>query len=148
MQRALLPLAAALALAAPSLASAATWVKAGDVGRVAVWVDKDSIRRTGTQARAVLEWRWAQPTEVPGVDPARNYRLERQVQIANCSNRGYAVAEGTHYSDERGIDAVNSYKNDESALPFLVAPARTIREAAVLYVCQASVQPPAGDAKK
>ena len=60
--RAVLSLAAALAVALPSLASAATWVKAGDVGRVAVWVDKDSIRRTGKEARATLEWRWLQPT--------------------------------------------------------------------------------------
>ena len=143
MLRAVLPLAVALALAAPSLASAATWVKAGDVGRVAVWVDKDSIRRTGNQARANLEWRWLQPTELPGSDPVRSYRLERQVQIANCENRGYAVAEGTHYADERGTDPVGSYKHDETALPYMVAPARTIREAAVLYVCQASLQQPA-----
>ncbi len=39
---------------------------------------------------------------VPGAEPARSYRLERQVQIANCENRGYAVAEGVHYADERG----------------------------------------------
>ena len=141
--RAALTLAAALAVLAPSLANAVTWVKAGDVGRVAVWVDKDSIRRTGTQARATLEWRWLQPTELPGAEAGKSYRMERQVQIANCENRGYAVPEGTHYADERGTDAVGSYKHDESTLPYFVAPARTIREAAVLFVCQASLQQPA-----
>jgi hypothetical protein len=142
--RALLPIAAALAVSLPSVASAVTWVKAGDVGKVAVWVDKDSIRRSGSQARATLEWRWAQPTEVPGSEPARSYRMERQVQIANCENRGYAVAEGVHYADERGTDPVNSYRYDESLLPYSVAPARTIRDAAVLFVCQASLQPASG----
>ena len=81
-----------------------------------------------------------QPTELPGGAPGRSYRMERQVQIANCENRGYAVPEGTHYADERGTDPVNSYKHDETTLPFMVAPPRTIREAAVLYVCQASLQ--------
>lgn len=117
-------------------ASAANLVKVADTGAVAVYVDKESIRRTGTQARAALEWRWVKPTPVTD-NPSRSYRMERQVQIANCDNRSWAVAEGTQYADERGVDPVNSYKNDESALPFVVAPARTIRDTVVIYVCAA-----------
>lgn len=123
-----------VAAAAPSLAVAANLVKIGDTGAVQVFVDKDSIRRTGSQARAALEWRWSKATEVTD-NPQKSYRMERQVQVANCDNRSYAVAEGTQYADDRGVDAVNSYKNDESALPFTVAPPRTIRDAVVVYVC-------------
>ena len=133
MKNHLLVLAAALA-ATPLLASAANMVKIGDIGAVQVYVDKDSIRRTGTQARAALEWRWSKATEVAD-NPQKSYRMERQVQIANCDNRSYAVAEGTQYADDRGVDPVASYKNDESALPFTVAPPRTIRDAVVVYVC-------------
>lgn len=127
-----------LLVAVPSAATAVTWQKVGDVGKVAAFVDKDSIRRSGAQARATVEWRWAQPTDVPDSSPPKSYRVERQVQIANCTNRGYAVAEGIHYADERGIDVVNSYKYDEATLPYMVAPARTIRDAVVVWVCQAS----------
>lgn len=126
--------AAITAVAAPMPAVAANLVKVGDTGAVQVFVDKDSIRRTGTQARAALEWRWSKATEVTD-NPSKSYRMERQVQVANCDNRSYAVAEGTQYADDRGIDPVNSYKNDESALPFTVAPPRTIRDAVVVYVC-------------
>ncbi len=129
----LLVLAAVLA-ATPLFVAAANMVKVGDTGAVQVYVDKDSIRRTGTQARAALEWRWSKPTPV-SADPQKSYRMERQVQIANCDNRSYAVAEGTQYADDRGVDPVASYKNDESALPFTVAPPRTIRDAVVVYVC-------------
>ena len=128
-----LAVGAALA-AAPALAPAANLVKVGDTGAVSVYVDKDSIRRSGSQARAALEWRWLNPTAVPD-SPSRSYRMERQVQIANCDNKSYGVAEGTQYADERGADPVGSYKNDESALPFTVAPPRTIRDAVVAYVC-------------
>ena len=132
LRLALLALAAAAstAMAAPNL------VKVGDTGAVSVYVDKESIRRTGSQARAAVEWRYAKPTALPD-NPAKSYRLERQVQVANCDNRSWAVAEGTHYADERGLDAVGSYKNDETTLPFTVAPARTIRDAAVVFVCAA-----------
>jgi hypothetical protein len=124
--------------AAPALALAANLVKIGDVpGKVSVYVDKESIRRSGTQVRAALEWRWTTPTELPD-NPGRSYVMERQVQVSNCDNKSFAIAEGTRYADERGIDAVASYKNDESTLPYTVAPPRTIRDVVVAYVCAAA----------
>ncbi len=134
-------LAASVLVAAPALALAAKWERAGDTGKVSVWVDKDTIRRNGVEARAWIEWRWAHPTELRDSNPPRTYRLERQLQIANCENRSYAVAEGTQYADERGTDPVGSYKLDETALPYSVAPKRTIRDQVVSYVC--SYTPPA-----
>ncbi|MGZ5131434.1 MAG: surface-adhesin E family protein [Caldimonas sp.] len=127
-------------LAVPALAFAAKWEKVGDAGPVSVYVDKDSVRRSGSEARAWLEWRWSRPTDVPNADPPRQYRLERQVQISNCANRSYAVAEGTRYADERGLDPVSSYKYDESALPYTAAVPRTVRDQVVSYVC-AVVEP-------
>lgn len=129
------------AIAAPGAALAAKWERVGSAGPVAVWVDKDSIQRSGNQARAWIEWRWAQPTELRDANPPRTYRLERQLQIANCADRSYAVLEGTHYADERGTDAVSSYKYGEATLPFNVAPKQTIREQVVVAVCNAP--PPA-----
>ena len=124
-------------LAAPALAFAAKWEKVGDAGPVAVYVDKESLRRSGTDTRAQLEWRWTRLTDVPGADPPKQYRLERQLQITNCSNRSYAVAEGTRYADDRGLDPVSSYKYDESALSYSVPTPRTVRDSVVTYVCAA-----------
>ena len=135
------PLATLLAAAPPAIA-APNLVKVGDTGKVSVWVDKESIRRTGNQARAALEWRWTDSTPVPD-RPARLYKLERQVQISNCENKSYAVAEGTHYADDRGIEPVNSYKFEESMLPYSIAPARTIRDTVVTFVCQWTPPAPA-----
>ena len=138
------PLLIALAcLAVPGLASAAKWEKVGEAGPVQVFVDKDSIRKTGVEARANLEWRWSRPADVPDASPPRQYRLERQVQISNCSNRAYAVAEGTRYSDDRGLEPVSSYKYDELSLPYSVAPARSVRDLVVTYVCTAPAAAPA-----
>lgn len=127
-------------LAAPALAFAAKWEKVGDAGPVSVYVDKESVRRVGSNARAQIEWRWTRLTDVPGADPPKQYRLERELQITNCSNRSYAVAEGTRYADDRGLDPVSSYKYDESALPYSVPTPRTVRDLVVTYVC--AVEPP------
>ena len=138
-QRAVLILLAGLAL--PGLSLAAKWEKVGEAGPVQVYVDRDSIRKSGAEARAQLEWRWSRPTDVPDASPPRQYRLERQVQISNCSNRAYAVAEGTRYADDRGLDPVSSYKYDELSLPYSVAPARSVRDLVVTYVCTAPAAP-------
>jgi hypothetical protein len=136
---ALRPLVFAAAFFAPLLGVAGTgWDKIGDTALASVYVDKDSVRRNGTEVRASLEWRWNTPTEVPDTNGTRTYRLERQIQISNCANRSYAVAEGVRYADERGIEQVSSYKYNENMLPYTVARTRTIRDTIIGYVCKAA----------
>lgn len=144
-------LASALALAAvlPSIAHAAKWAKVGDSGAVAVFVDKDSLRRaSGGDVDAALEWRWVRSTDVPDSNGSRQYRLERQVQASNCSNHSYAVVEGVRYADERGVDVVSSYSYDEAALRWGDASSRTMRGGVVDYVCRNAPVPAAAPAQK
>jgi hypothetical protein len=132
------PIAFAACLLAPVLACAGGWDKVGDTSMNSVYVDKDSMRRNGTEVRASLEWRWNSPTEVPDTNGTRTYRLERQVQISNCANRSYAVLEGVRYADERGIEPVSTYKYEERMLPYSQARSRTIRDTIIAYVCKAA----------
>ncbi|HEX7437954.1 MAG TPA: surface-adhesin E family protein [Caldimonas sp.] len=129
------------AFLAPTLACAAQWDKVGDTSLASVYVDKDSMRRSGSEVRAALEWRWNSPTEVPDTGGEKTYRLERQVQTSNCAHLSYAVAEGTRYADQRGIDLVSSYKYDERSLPYMEARPRTIRDTIIAHVCRAAPQP-------
>jgi hypothetical protein len=136
-----LPAAAlALTLALPGIAAAAQWEKVGDTSFASVYVDRDSLQRNGNEVRAALEWRWRNPTDVPDTNGAKTYRLERQVQLSNCTNRGYAVLEGTRYADERGIDLVSTYQHEERLLPWMEARPRTIRDIVIGYVCRAAPQ--------
>ena len=75
-------------------------------------------------------------TDEDGPYAGKHYRLERQVQISNCTNGGYAVAEGARYADARGTDLVSSYKYDEQSLPYMEARPKTIRETIVQQVCK------------
>jgi len=127
-----------LLIAAPALAAAAKWERVADTGAAAAYVDRDSLRRSGNQVRGMVEWRWPKPVETNDSGSPRQYVMERQVQVANCDSRSYAVAEGTRYSDVAGTDPVGSFKYDEAALPYMVAPARSIRNTVVLHVCAAA----------
>ena len=120
------------------MAAAVQWDKVGDTSLASVYVDRDSLQRSGNEVRAALEWRWHSPTEVPDSNGAKTYRLERQVQLSNCTNRGYAVLEGTRYADARGIEPVSTYQHDERLLPWMEARPRTIRDIVIGHVCRAA----------
>ncbi len=132
------PIVLLLAAALPSIACAAKWERVADTGQAAAYVDRESIHKSGNQVRAAVEWRWRKPAETSESGTPRQYVMERQVQVANCDSRSYAVAEGTRYSDTAGTDPVGSYKNDDATLPFTVAPPRSIRDNVVVFVCNAS----------
>jgi hypothetical protein len=139
-------LLAAAALALPGVAAATQYEKVGETKMASVYVDKDSIRRNGNEVRASLEWRWFGPTEVPDGE-GKTYRLERQVQISNCTNRGYAIPEGNRYADERGVELVSTYSYPERFLPWYEARPKTIRDTIVSHVCRVAppqAQPPQG----
>lgn len=126
-----------VALAALSVAPAAhavKWERIADNGKATALVDRDSLRRQGNQVRAMIEWRWTQPA-VNDAD-GKEYVMERQLQIANCDNRAWAVSEGIRYADPVGANPVANYKYDELSLPWMVAPSRTIRDVVVLHVCK------------
>ena len=130
----------ALSMALPGVASAVQWDKVGDTSLASVYVDRDSMQRRGNEVRAALEWRWRSPAEVPDSNGALTYRLERQVQLSNCTNRGYAVLEGTRYADERGVEPVSTYQHEERQLPWMEARPRTIRDVVIGHVCNAAPQ--------
>ena len=138
-----------LALSAPALSFAVQWDKVGETPLASVYVDRDSLRRSGNEVRAALEWRWNAETEVPDTNGTRMYRLERQVQISNCGNRAFAVSEGVRYADLRGTDIVSSYRYDERSLPYSEARPRAIRDLVIAHVCRAApAAPPASAPKK
>lgn len=127
-----------LVLAAAEPAAAPKWEKVADTGAAAAFVDRESLRRTGNQVRGMVEWRWPKPVETIDSGTPRQYRMERQVQVANCDNRSYAVAEGTRYADVAGNDPVGSFRYDEASLPYQVAPPRSIRDNVVVHFCAAA----------
>jgi hypothetical protein len=81
-------------LAFPTLANASTWVEIGGNDAVVVFVDRDSLRRSGTKVKSWLKWQWSKPIEVPDTYPVKLYQLERQLQVSDCSNSNLAIAQG------------------------------------------------------
>lgn len=122
-------------------ASAANWVEVGGSDAVVVSVDTESLRRSGTQVRSWLKWQWSKPLDVPNTYPVKQYKLERQLQVSDCKNRTFAIAQGVRYSDETGNDVVDSYIVAEKSWQFSEAVPETLGESIVRYVCKAMALP-------
>ena len=122
-------------------ASAANWVEVGGSDAVVVSVDTESLRRSGAQVRSWLKWQWSKPLDVPNSYPVKQYQLERQLQVSDCKNGAFAIAQGVRYSDATGNDVVDSYTVAEKSWQFSEAAPETLGESILRYVCKAIVQP-------
>ena len=125
-------------LALPAVAHSANWVSIGGNDEVTVYVDTESMRRTGVTARTWLKWQWTKPQEVPGRYPAKTYLFEKQLQISNCKEGTLAVAQGIRYVDLDGNEVVDSYALEEKSWKFSEAAPETIGESLVKFACKSN----------
>ena len=121
-------------LVAPS--KAATWVDIGGNDEVTVFIDSDSVRRTGNRVKTWLRWQWTKPQEVPNAYPAKSYLLEKQLQISDCRDGTLAIAQGVQYADLAGSDVVHSYTVPERAWRFSEAVPETLGANILKYACR------------
>ena len=129
-----------VALALPSYVAASAWVEVGDSRSVAVFVDKDSIRRKGANVKAWLKWVWSKPIEVANSVPPKYYLLQRQLDVFNCQKNTYAIVQDTSYSDAAGNEVVNSYAFEEKDWQFSESAPDTIGESIQKFVCKPTMK--------
>ena len=121
-------------------ASAANWVEIGGNDAVSVKVDKDSMRRIGSRVKTWLKWEWTNQQEVDGTYPKKTYKIEKQLQISDCTNRTLAVAQGIQYATDESGDIVNSYTVNEKQWRFSEAAPETIGETILQFACKVTTK--------
>ena len=125
-------------LAMPIPSHSTKWVSVAGNEEVTVYVDMESIRRTGAKAKTWLKWQWTKPQEVPGKYPTKTYVFEKQLQISDCKQGTLAIAQGIRYADPDGNDVVDSYASDEKAWKFSEAAPETIGESLIKFACKST----------
>jgi hypothetical protein len=124
----------------PVVSSATTWVDVAGSDEVTVFVDRDSLRRSGSIVKSWLQWKWGAPQEVPGMSPAKTFKLEKQLQISDCSEGTLAIAQGIRYADDAGLNIVDSYVVPKNQWEFSEAAPETNGESIIRFVCKNSVK--------
>ena len=121
-------------------ASATNWVEIGGNDAVTVKVDKDSMRRIGNRVKTWLKWEWAKPQDVEGTYPTKTYKVEKQLQISDCTNGTLAIAQGIQYAADDSGDVANSYIINEKQWRFSEAAPETIGESILQFACKSTAK--------
>jgi hypothetical protein len=121
---------------ATTSAIAANWVDLAGNDEVTVFLDTDSIRRTGARVKTWLKWQWSKEQDVPNSYPPKKYLSEKQLQISDCQHNRLAIAQGVRYSNNEGTDVVDSYTIEERKWQFSEVVPETIGESIVRVACK------------
>lgn len=114
----------------------ATWVEIGGNDEVVVFIDTESIRKTGNLVKTWLKWDWTKAQDIPGSFPAKTYRAEKQLQVSDCQNRNLAVVQGVRYTALDGNVVVDSYGVIEKNWKFSEVVPETIGETIINFACK------------
>lgn len=115
---------------------AATWIDVGGNDEVTVFVDTDSIRRSGSRVRTWLKWNWQRPQSIPGAYLIKPYQTEKQLQISDCKNGTLAIAQGIRYAGPDDTELVDSYAIEERTWKFSEAAPETIGASLIKFACK------------
>lgn len=125
-------------LAATSTGLLAEWLPIGGNDEVAVYVDRDTVRRTGTRVKTWLKWEWLKPQAILQTYPPKMFVLHKQLQITDCAKGTLAAAQGIYYGDLDGAQVVDTYIYSETSWSFSEAVPETIGESIVKFACKTS----------
>lgn len=131
-------LALMLALSTPLLAGANNWVPIAGDEKVTVFIDQESIRRSGNRVKIWLKWQWVKPKYFKDSPSKDSYLSERQLKICDCVSGAQALAQTTFYEKPDGGKVINSFVYEEKEWKFYESAPETIAEAIIKFACKAS----------
>jgi hypothetical protein len=136
--RAFLPL-----LLASSLASAAPdrWVEVAAGDNVTVFLDTQSIRRTGSKVKVWLRWVHEKPREVKGSFPVKTFLSSKSLEVYNCAERTAATLQSIKYAEAGGGEVVESLTGSDTPNQYSELAPETIGEGVLEFVCKPQRQP-------
>ncbi|WP_443025670.1 surface-adhesin E family protein [Sphingomonas sp. PB2P12] len=131
---------AASCLAAVSAPAAATdWTKTATLpDGTAIYVDRDSISRSGSHVLAWEKWDY---TAAPR-NPNRAYAVEKDRREHDCAAGGTRLREAIEY-DANG-DVLKSYSWASGESQYRASPPESVGEATQKFVCGGASNPPPG----
>lgn len=137
LQISTLILLSTLAFSVPAQPS--RWVAVGGNEQIKVFVDSQSLRRTGAKVKAWLKWVNSSPVETDTVVPSKTYLSAKTLNVYNCSDRTSAGLQTIRYADaDVSGEVVETVAIAETKAFFTELAPETIGESIMMYVCKAT----------
>lgn len=134
-----------IALLAMAMLSAAVsaqpprWVKVGGGELINVYVDTQSLKRSGPKVRVWLKWVHGRPVDTDSVDPKRTYLSEKTLAIYDCAARTSAAVQLIRYAGaEASGEVVEAASIPEEKAVYDSLGDDSPGQSILLYVCGAT----------
>ncbi len=133
-------IAAILLQLTPVESRASNWIEIGGNAVGTVFVDKQSLRRSGIKVKVWAKWVYAKPEELKGSFPRQTYQATKDLKIYNCTERTTVLTQSAKYGTvDMSIVVENLSAPDVPSRYSEVAP-DSIDEAILEFACREATQ--------
>ena len=120
----------------PALAIASEWIAVAGNPSVAVYVDKQSLLRTGSKVKTWVKWVYVSPHEVKGVHPKQFYRARADLSVYSCIDRTALNIQSTTFADAEMSNVMDKFSSKDFGNEFSDVAPDSISEALLEFACR------------
>jgi hypothetical protein len=127
------------AFAESSIADEWVYVAGSDDSKV--YVNIQSIKRTGQKVKAWTQWGYKTPQDVAGSNPKKTFLLEKSLIVFRCDKKTVAFLSTTQYAERDSPSTIVSQvtHEDTPSLQYQNVPPDSLGEITLNYVCKAKI---------
>lgn len=127
---------AILLFAATTSAVASDWVLVSAGSGVSAYVDNESIRFQGSNAKVWVKWVYEKPQKIEGTYPDKYFVLGKELSVYKCLDRTSGTVQSVKYSSLEAGEVVESYSIAEKYWSFSEVVPDTMGETILSVVCK------------
>ncbi len=119
---------------------AAEWVSVAASDETKVFVDVQSLQRTGQKVKAWTQWGYKTPHEVADSKPIKTFLLEKSLVVFRCDKRTVAFLNTTQYAERDSPSTVVSQitREDTPSLQYNGVAPGSLGAITLNFVCEAT----------
>ena len=122
----------------PISSNAAEWVYVGSGGGgdLSVWVDKDSMRRSGSKVKTWSRWTYKKPKLLSESGPARYFQGMQALEVYLCDERSGTHLQVIKYADTDFSDQVEARTYPDDAKRYEDVVPDSLGEKLLKFACK------------
>ena len=131
-------LTVAMFSALPSIGNASDWIYIGSSGGgdLRVWIDKDTMRKSGSKAKTWSRWVYKKPNPLLEPGPARYFRAMQALEIYQCDDRTSTHLQVIKYADTEFVEQLTARTFPDDATRYEDVVPESLGEKMMKFACQ------------
>ena len=125
------------------MSRASEWVYIGSSGGgdLSVWMDKDTVRRSGSKVKTWSRWIYKKPSLLPEPGVTRYFRAMQALEVYQCEDRTSTHLQVLRYADTEFVDQLMARTFPDDATRYEDVVPESLGEKMMKFACQGTEAP-------